>query len=221
VLIRRLSSGPDVARGPRPAYQLCQDFIPDELVDLVQTIEINERKPGLADAKCHLDTEMWFEISLHIHTGGHLGEYVAAFASLGRAGGLNDSRDGRHPDLIRHQMQTHVLEAIIQSGKDGERVTIRALPSVIRLHTVDHRSYWVGDVLKATVVDGDTLSPGLLCPDGEALASDLLANTNDARTHKMIQDGAKVVDSLISQQEDRSWSVNELKAVEVVRTFSI
>ncbi len=212
---------PYASRGTIPAYQLAQDFISDEVVYVVQGVEVNLGKPRLPNAERYLNGDQWFKVFLHIHTDGHLGEYVATIVKLLPRRVLDDSGHGRHSDLIRHQMKTRVLEAIVQSGKDGERMAICSIASMVRLYIINQSAYRVGNINEAGIVDSDTLAPRLLSSDRKALRLDLLSDGGNAGANQVVKNRSQMVNGFVSEQEDRGWGINELKAIEVIRTIAI
>ena len=152
------------------SHELFEDFVSDVVVYCVQRGEVDARKARHVYAKRYLHGDMWFKILLHIYTDGHLGKYVATVSSAGRSGGLDDARDTAHTHLMREQMHTHVLEAIVESSENRKGVVLSICPSLIRLERVNQCSFWDGDMLQHGIISSDFIaSRGLRTSNREGM----------------------------------------------------
>ena len=211
---------------PRQAVatdSLTHDFVSDVVVYQVEGVEPHVRKPRNRYAERYLGGDIWFKVFLNVNTDGHFGKYIATITSSGPSRRLDDARDNRRAHLIRQQMQTRVLEAIVQSAEDSQRVTLGILPSLVGLDRVDHCSCLKGEVFQHGVVPSDLLGRlGLCAENGKGmLVGDSLSRGFDRCTDDVIQDGPQVMDGFVREQLRDVRAVNYLKAVSVVRSIGI
>ena len=114
-------------------HKFTHNFVSDVIVYSVEGVESDVRQPDNMYAERYFSREIWFKVFLDIDTDGHFGKYIATVSSVGWGGGLDDARDRGHSYLMRQQLQARVLEAIVESGKDGKRVALGVCPSGVRL----------------------------------------------------------------------------------------
>lgn len=213
----------EASRDTPPPHEFTHDFISDVVVYFVESVEADVGQANRFYPERYFNGDVWFKVLLHINTDGHFGKYVTTITSTGRGGRLHDARDGAHLHLMRHQMQTRVLEAIVESGKNRKRVSLGICPTGIRLERVDQCSCLVGDVFEHGIVASGVLSRlGLCASDGEGVViRNSLPNRFDHSDDKVIQDRSQVVDRFVREHRNDIRWINYLKAVEVVRSIGI
>jgi len=204
-------------------HEFPKDFVSNVVVYCVQPIEVDSRKSRHVYAKRYLHGDTWFKILLHINTDRHLGKYVATVSSAGRLRGLDDARDNGDADLMREQMHTRVLEAIVESGENRKGVVLGICPSLVRLERVNQCSCCNRDMLQHGIISNDCIGRfGLRALDRKGMT---VSDLSSGRLHKcgdeMVQDGAQMVDSFVGQDLSDWRSLNYSKAIEVVRSIGI
>jgi len=197
-------------------------FASNEIVYRIEDVNGDVQRSDLFDPKSYVHEDVWFKVFLNINRGGHYGKYIATIASLRGQWRLDDARNNGNLNLMREQMQARVLKAIVEAGKNGERVGARVCPSVVWLERVDQCSQVMREISEAGVVFLESISLGHDAPDGERMGiSNRLAKGLDVTTDQMVKYGSQMVDRLVREQGYSIWTLLDAKAIEVIRTIGI
>lgn len=214
----------DNTRGhPSALHHLGHDFVSEEIVYLAEGIEIDPWNTDPTDLEGYVNGDVWFKIFLDIDIDGHVGKYVATMERWGCRGTTDYPRQLRHTNLIREQIKARMLKAIIQPIQNPERVSIRRIPTLVRLYRDNDLSCPIWDAFDSRVESLDRLRRlGFILPDGELTVLSGLTGRFEDRRNKVVKKRAHMVDRLISKKLNNFWwTAGSLKAIEVICSFVV